>query len=132
MKRMALLAIFTISLFGGDDYYTQYGKKVQVAKIVQKQALSRDMAGENVEYYMTSHGKKVGVTNEIIVKCRLGVDCAEIFKSFSLSDASNLSDSLYFVKIPDGENVFTISNRLSENPNVEFAHPNFIKANMRR
>ena len=129
---MALLSIFTISLFGGDDYYIQYGKKVEVAKIVEKQALSRNVASEKVDFYMTSHGKKVGVTNEIIVKCLESVICAEIFKSFSLTEASNLSDSLYLVKIPDGDDVFTISNKLSNNPNVEFAHPNFIKTNIRR
>ncbi len=125
MKKITLLMIVALSLHAG-DYYYEYGKKVMIVKSYE----SRDSSG--IKYYENSMGKKIGVKDEIIVKCKEGLSCQNSLKKYDIAGISKLSDTMFLVKVPKDKNVFTLSQKLYKDDSVDFAHPNFIKQRRRR
>ena len=81
---------------------------------------------------MTDHGHKVGVTNELIVQCESDVNCTEVLKNHSLKNISRLSKTLFLAEVNKGVNIFKVSQKLHDDKNILFAHPNFKKTIKRR
>jgi len=125
MKKIGLLIIVTLSLQAGDFYY-EYGKKVMITKSYE----SRDNSG--IKYYENSMGKKIGVKDEIIIKCVDGKSCQESLKRYNIAGVSKLTSTMFLVKVPKDENIFTLSQKLYKEDSIEFAHPNFVKTRKRR
>lgn len=125
MKKISLLMIIALSLHAGDFYY-EYGKKVMISKSYE----NRDHNG--IKYYENSMGQKIGVKDEIIIKCKENIPCQNGLKKYNITSVGRLSDTMYLVKVPKGKNIFTLSQKLYNDKSIEFAHPNFIKKRTRR
>jgi hypothetical protein len=129
MKKQIMLMILGLSLTAcADDYYYQYGKKIELTKTYEQRAINHT----NVDYFMTKNGHKVGVTKEIIVQCEENIDCIATLDKYHLKDMSKLSDKLFVIKIYDDEDIFEFSQKLYNNNAIKLAHPNFIKNRKRR
>ncbi len=119
--------IITMSLIvGASDFYYEYGKKVMITKSYE----SRDNSG--IKYYQNSQGKKIGVDDKIIVKCKIDKSCKENIKKYNIKEIEKLSDTLYLVTIAPKEDIFRLSQELYRDDSIEFAHPNFTKERKRR
>ncbi len=129
MKISLLLpALFALSVTAcANDYYYEYGKKVGVVKLHE----SRTINDRNVHYYKIN-GKKVGVTDEIIVQCNDGVDCPQVLEKYHFPKVSTLSEKLFLVKVQNADDVFKLSRRLHDDKDIKLAHPNFVKQRKRR
>ncbi len=127
MDKLFILFLFVVSLYGDSSYYER-------GRLVNLQELNtpRDYDSEAVKYFKTTTGQKIAITDEILVKCKDGIDCKKLLNSFSLTDISNLTDTIYIVKVIDYDSIFPISKELFESGDVEFAHPNFIKQKRKR
>jgi hypothetical protein len=126
MKKINLLVLLSLSLYSS-DYYFEYGKKVELTKA--KDYRSEGVGG--VDYYITQYGNRVGITNELIVKCEHS-NCTEILGKYNLTNITSLSDSLFLVKLENNENIFEISQKLYLDKNITFATPNFTKTKKMR
>jgi hypothetical protein len=130
IKDMIMNKIIAILLLGlvvkADDFYYEYGKKVMIVKSLD----SRDNSG--IKYYENSLGKKIGVTDEIIFQFIDNNSSIDILKKYNIDKIDKLSDRLYLIKAPKGQNIFELSQKLYEENSIEFAHPNFIKERKRR
>ena len=129
------LSILSISC-ANESYY----KKGQLVEL-QAIELSKDANGSSlnynktdlsIRYYKTLSGKKLGVTNQLLIQCKESVDCPKLLDTFNLSNYSKLSDKIFVVIIENGDDVFSVSRALFESKEVEFAHPNFIKEKRKR
>ena len=125
MKKISLIMVIALSLQAGDFYY-EYGKKVMIVKSYG----SRDNNG--IKYYKNSLGKKIGVKDEIIIKCNDGLSCKDGLKEYNITDISKLSETMLLIKVPKDTNIFELSQKLYKDKSIEFAHPNFIKERERR
>ncbi len=126
MKNIVLIMSILFSLYGG-DYYYEYGKRVELFKVTQARAQN-----SNVTYYETASGSSVGLKNEVIFKCGVDIDCREVVAKYNFTSISKLSDTLYLVKLLNGEDVFEISQKLHKEKDIEFAQPNLVKKRYRR
>ena len=123
---LIFLGIFSIP-FANESYYKN-GKLVEL----QNTHTSRSFRNSSINYYKTLTGKKVGVTDQLLVQCKKSVNCPRLLDTFNLSNYSKLSDKIFIVKIENGDNVFSLSRALFETQKIEFAHPNFIKERRKR
>ncbi len=127
MKKQILLIFIGFSITAcASDYYYEYGKKIELTKSYEPYE-QRALNDNNIEYYTSKSGYKVGVNKEIIVQCKENIDCRSILSKYSLKDISKLSDKLFVVKIHDDENVFEFSQKLYHDNSIKLAQPNFIK-----
>ena len=110
-----------------NDFYYEYGKKVEVTKVKGQ----RSLGDASIEQYTTSSGKKVGIKNEIIVKCKQA-DCVSTLNKYNLTNITNLTDTVFLVKLVNDENIFEIVQKLYLDENIEFANPNFVKTRTKR
>ncbi|MBN2825223.1 MAG: hypothetical protein JXQ76_07870 [Campylobacterales bacterium] len=126
MKLIALLLL--ASLLDANSFYYEYGQKVELTPATQKRSTD-----SSVEYYQKSNGNTVGIKkDEILVKCYEGVDCSKVLAKYSFVSTSNLSSTIYLVKLASSQDVFTYSQTLHQDSDIEFAHPNFVKERKRR
>lgn len=133
MKKTVVSLLFTLSIASvAADFYYENGQKVEVTKLYEKRSLEQNSSIKNVTYYKTSKGHKIGVLNEILVQCKIGVNCKELLKKYDVSLVTTLSDTIFLVNIAKDKNVFEVSQELYEDNDVELAHPNFIKEKKRR
>ena len=123
---LIFLSIFSLS-YANESYYKN-GKLVELQNI----HASRSLHNSSINYYKTTAGKKVGITDELLVQCKASVDCPKLFNTFNLSNYSKLSDTIFVVNVENGDNVFSLSRALFETGKLEFAHPNFIKERRKR
>ena len=120
------LGMFSIS-YANESYY-QNGKLVEL----QSTYLSKFFNDSSINYYKTAAGKKVGITNQLLVQCKKSVNCPKLLDTFDLLNYSKLSDKIFLVKIENAEDIFSVSRAIFESDKVEFAHPNFIKERRKR
>jgi len=135
---LMLLSIFSLS-YANESYY-ENGKLVELHNIYSSSDANdssikyykKDFNTSPIKYYKTVTGKKVGVTDQLLVQCIESVNCPELLDTFNLSNYSKLSNTIFIVKIKNGDNIFSVSKALFESKEVEFAHPNFIKEKRKR
>ena len=128
MKLKLLMPLLALTIAGcASNFYYEEGEKIEVIQLKEKRS-----SIDNVTYYKTSKGYKVGVNNEILLQCVEATDCKEILSKYALISITSLSDKILLVKVSEDENVFEMSQKLYEDKSIEFAHPNFIKVRKRR
>ena len=127
MKKIIIFLIYILSLSAGESYYER-GKLINL----QELHTFRDNVSSEIKFFKTPSGQKLGITDEILVKCKDGIDCRSLLNRFFLRDITNVTDTIYSVKIIDYDTIFSLSRELFESGDVEFAHPNFIKQKRKR
>ena len=120
MKKIWFIFIMG-SLLEADNFYYEYGKKVDLKHLNTQ----RDLGG--IQYYEKSNGSKVGLKDEIILKCKDNISCKDSLLKYKFKSIKNLSNTLIIVQIEDKEDIFKIAQELYNEDNIEFATPNFIK-----
>lgn len=122
-----LLSIFLYSAVFSDVYYYEYGKKVKLTKLKEQ----RD-AVDGTFYYENSANQKVGVKDEILVKCNSKTECEKIFIKYSFKDIEPLGSNIFLIKLRKTDDIFEISQKLYLEEAITIAHPNFLKKRYRR
>jgi len=120
---LLLLSLFGIESLNADSSYYERGELVELKKMYTQ----RDANKNTIEYFKTNSGKKIGIKDEILVKCKAGVDCIALLNQFGLDDISKITDTIFVAKTEDFDNIFNVCRGLFESKKVEFAHPNFVK-----
>ena len=124
--KIFLLSIVALLSLHSAEYYYEYDKKVTMVKLHEQRS------NADVTYYEDMYGNKIGVKNEIILKCKDENRCMKLLKTYDLSNITKLSDTLFLLKLPRDTNIFELSRRLYKEDSIVFAHPNFIKERKRR
>ena len=122
MKKAIAFLLFTL-LLNADGSYYERGKLVKLQKMHETRVNNRS----GIEYYKTRNGQKIGITDEILVQCKSGVDCSSFLAKLNLTNVSNLTEKIFVIKVTDYDRIFSLSRALFESGSVEFAHPNFVK-----
>lgn len=122
MKRIVLFMIFSVFLNAESSYYEK-GKLVQLKKLYEK----RISDNNNIEYYQTQGGYRIGIKDEILVQCKEGINCSKLLASYSNVEVLKLTDKIFVLKVQDYDTVFSTSRELFNSGSVDYAHPNFIK-----
>ncbi len=125
---IAIIFIGLISAVYANESYYKDGKLVEL----QNMHISKSINGLYVDYYKNKQGYKIGITDDILVQCKDGVSCSKLLNKFNLMNYSKLTNKIFIIKIEDYDNIFSISRKLFESGDVEFAHPNFIQEKRRR
>jgi len=122
---LSIILLYSVSF--SDVYYYEYGQKVKLTKLKDQRSDLKD-----VEYYQYDSGEKVGVKNEVLVKCKDISVCKDIFKEQNLTNYRNLTSSIVLVTLKEGDDPFEISQKLYEKKDIEYAQPNFVKKRQKR
>jgi len=122
MKIILILNIFIATLFA-NSYYYEFGEKVELKKLNEK----RSVNNSDVNYYIKPNGKKIGITNDILVKCIDENNCLNVLNEYEFKNLSKLSKTLFRISLTNNDNIFEICEKLSSNPEIKFAVPNVIK-----
>lgn len=137
-----MIKIFTLItaicyLHAGDMlYYIQGKKKVYLEPYTPVKQL-RSLNGnsekllQNTDYYKNSKGVLLGVTNRLIVKLKSNT-IDKYLNNYNLTIVKKLGDRLYLLQTPDKNQTIEISNSLSNESDILYAHPDFIKKQIRR
>lgn len=126
MKKLIILLTFTSIVSAGSTYYKK-GKLVELQRINVARSIDTNYNRKHLKFFRTQNGKKIGVTDEILVKCKDGVNCKEFLSQLNLKDILKLSSTIFEIKVDNNDNVFSVSRELYETGKVKFAHPNFVK-----
>ena len=137
MIKIFTLIIAICYLSAGDTlYYIQGKEKVYLKPYVPiKQLRSFNENGDkllkNADYYKNSRGILLGVTKKIIIKLKSD-NIDKYANKYNLTVIKGLGSQLYLVHTPDKNQTLEISNHLSKESDVIYAHPDFIKKLIRR
>ncbi len=138
MKKFLLVLLFSLSslLFAGDLFYYSGGKKhylnAKFSRYEVKNFIPK--AAENIKafYYRNENNDFVGVSDRIIVGLKDESLKDKLLKKYDLKFVEKLGDDIYVFKTVDRIKTIEIANKIYENENVEFSHPDFIKVRKKR
>lgn len=127
--RYLYLSLIMLSTYGcaSSTYYYQGGEKQVLTPIENEQRSNQD-----VDYYETQDGLKVGVTNTLLVKFLDTKNLDSYLSEYNLEVEEELLTNLYKLKTKDRSLTIQIANALSQKDDIKYAHPNFIKTRIER
>ncbi len=124
MKFLSLFVLIFTNILGS-DYFFEYGKKVELEPIPS----TRDLNNNDVKYYKTRDGRKIGIKNEIIVKLKKNIKSSDFFKKYNIKSKNieKLGGQIYLIKLEKSQNIFKLSNKMYQDSDTKFAVPNKVQ-----
>jgi len=126
--------IFTLLLllqyacaYDNNYYYYKYGQKMDLMPLTNN---SRDLS--NTDYYQTTQGIILGVSNKLIVKLDDKKYLQQISNDFNITLEKDLGDNMYLFTTQDNKLTLDIANKLTKEKYIKYAHPDFIKRRFAR
>lgn len=117
--------VFTVSLLNAQSYYYSNHKKIILTPLQNSQSTeNRSVTNPNEILYFQSDSKVLGVSDEIIIKCS-NID--KILSTYDVSLVEQISKGIYLVKVKQSSLTLETANKLYEDKDVIYAHPNFIQ-----
>ncbi|SFV52355.1 hypothetical protein MNB_SV-12-254 [hydrothermal vent metagenome] len=133
MKKEIIISLLALTIMGSaDEFYYDNGKKVELKEVEVTQSLQHRVNNNRTKYYKTSRGATIGVRDDILVECEEGVECKEVLSKYETTSVSNLSKSIFIVKIAKDKNIFEFAQKLYSDKHIKIAHPNIRKNKRRR
>ena len=127
MKKNIIFLIFLFFANANDNFYYQKDKKIFLTPINTTQTIQKKESNQTVQYYKTLKGQTVGISKEIIVKVIEEKAIDSLVEKYDINVKKKLTQKLYLVEINSTKETLTITNKLYDDENVSYAHPNFIK-----
>ena len=124
---LSALLLSAVHLFG-ETYYYSFGQKVTLKPLPQ----TRSAADQDIHYFQTESGTKLGVKNEIIIGCKDMEQCKPVLENYPVTSIEKLSDTLYLLTLKKGSDPFKVANSLYHEAPIFLSHPNFIKKRIAR
>ena len=121
--RTLLVLVSMCLVLNASEYYYERGELVELKEI----SSTRESNNNNIRFYKKYSGQKVGITDQIILKCKENVDCMNLLSQFQQTNVSKITDTIYVVKVTNYDEIFSLSRDIYNSGEVEFAHPNFIR-----
>ncbi len=132
MQNKILTSLLSLTLLGcASEFYYENGQKIELVKLEANEAQQK-RSDDEVKYYKTAKGHKVGVKDDILVECKEGVKCQEVLSKYEVGSITALNETVFLVKVAKGQNLFELSQKLYEDDDIAIAHPNFRKEKRRR
>lgn len=125
MLKVIIVFILLFSYgYAHDNYYYNNNHKTQL-HLTSKQY-------PKINYYQNTKGSLFGVTDTLIIKLKDAHYLPSLLDTFELSVEKALGNDLYLLKTTNKDLTIDTANRLHELPYIEYAHPDFVKHNIRR
>lgn len=125
------LFIFCISLISllnaEDNYYYQNGKKIYIkpSSVFQTFSLNNETLVNTKSYVQIENNTSIQITNQILLQTNNGI--STIIEKYPIKLLKTITPNIYLVEVDTNQSVLSIANRLYEDKNILFAHPNTIK-----
>ena len=133
MKNRIIVSLLALTMLGGaNEFYYENGKKVELTELNISRSVGSRVLNSRTKYYKTASGKKIGVRDDILVECKADKDCKEVLSQYDTISISQLTSSIYIIKIASDKNIFEFAQKLYNNDSVKLAHPNIRKAKRSR
>ncbi len=125
MIKGLIVFIFLLSYgYAHDNYYYKNNHKTELHPASKQHP--------NINYYQNTKGYLFGVTDTLIIKLKDAHYLPSLLDTFELTLEKALGNNLYLLKTSNKDLTIDIANRLHELPYIEYAHPDFVKHNIRR
>ena len=116
------LIVFTFSV-ASDLYYFQNGKKVYLTPLSDK---TRAM-DKNTKFYTTPRGETIGISDTILVKTVPKINIEILAKKYNVKVVKRVLINVYLLQVDDISKTLDFSNKLFNDDNIIYAHPNFLR-----
>ena len=134
MNIIGLISTFLLVSFlnANNTFYYENNKKVYLTKINTdiKNTKIRTARHNNISYYKTSTNNYLGVKDRILIKTKKNIN--SIIQKYSCTLIRSITSRIYLIKIDNNSDIFDIANKLYEDNDVIYAHPNFIRKIQKR
>ena len=121
---LSLIILLTLNACA-NDYYYEYGKKIELTPI--NTPSTRSINANDTKYYKTKDGRKIGIKNEIIVKLKKEVDPKGFFLKYNIENTEHLGSTTYLLKLSPSQNVFKLSQEMYKDSDTIYAVPNKVQ-----
>jgi len=130
-----LLLIITTTIFAVEQYYergelqTLTPVAASVAPSIAQVSMRNgsEAEREQIQWFFSSGGRRVGVTGTIIVKWVKKDRAEQVLEDLGLVVSENITEQVTVVNLPSGADVFELSRILYLDPATEYAHPDMIR-----
>lgn len=125
MKRSFFFLSFLAALLGAQEsYYYAKGNKVFLTPLEQNHTMERKAEQKTLRYYKNQDGLTLGISDEILIQ----TDAIEqIVHKYDFKEVEKITQNIYLIQIDDSSKTLDIANKLYEEEDVVFSHPNFYR-----
>ena len=123
MKNASLLILFFLcgAWAAETPYYYHDGAKVALTPVSDTKSRSN---ADEIDYYKDAGGHTLGIGRRLIVRMKAG-EPGEVASRYGLSVESALGGGLWLLKAQNPKACLNAANRLTSEPDIVFAHPDF-------
>jgi hypothetical protein len=125
MNSLILLGILAVS---AQNYYEGGSLRELIPEPAPRNSQSKmNQSGSSVNWFRTEIGLLVGVDNSILVQWKKSVNGEDILEKYGVSTFDKVTESIWELFVPDGVDLFELSQTLYKDEATVFAHPNMIR-----
>ena len=126
--RKFLLFLLPLLLFSQEFYYYKGGKKRALTPIERGKLRSYD----TTLYFRDKIGIKLGVTNKLLVKLKESVLIVDVEDRYRVRFVRKVTPKILMFEAESPMECINVANKMVENKDAVFAHPDFISTKQRR
>ena len=87
---------------------------------------------EQIRFIKDRNGRKVGLTNRLILRLKKGASIEELTQKYNFKKVHRITDEIYVVEVDDVDTMLKMVERLKKDPAVKYAHPDYLKERIKR
>ena len=87
---------------------------------------------EQIRFIKDRNGRKVGLTNRLIVRLKDGSSIEELAQKYGLKNIRKIANGIYVAEVDDIDRMLEVVQQLKKDPAVKYAHPDYVRERMRR
>lgn len=129
MRYFLLLTLF-ITLQAQEFFYYNKHEKVSLTPLAKESNMLRSKTlSSQHDYYLIRGKHLVGVDATLLIKTE---SIETILATYPLTLIKEIAPKIYLLRASDKSQTLSLSNLLSEDGNISFAHPNFLREVQKR
>jgi len=125
MKKLCVLLGCVSVLFGGEFYYMNGGKRVELTPVESDAIAPR--ASQNLLRFKDAQGKDIAISNRLLVKLKDCENLDKYLKMYEMKIVKEYPNNTFLLETDSPKLAMDAANALSQKPDVIYAQPDLIK-----
>jgi len=125
MRRFTIVLGCVSILFGGEYYYMNGGKRIELTPVENDVSALRSF--QNTLKFKDPKGRDVAIPNRLLVKFKNTENLEKYLEMYAMRIVRKFHNNTYLMETVSPQAAIESANALSEKPDVVYAQPDLIK-----
>lgn len=130
MLKILVFIFISVNLLGSSNYFFYFNGKKITLNLIKKSNENSKIYNANTtkkQFFQTDSNETIAIKNEVTLSIYNKNSLDDLQAQYGFKIKKELSKSRYIILLDTWEDALDMANNLSNNPNVRYAYPNYLR-----